>query len=98
MIDKLLKSWKVIGVIVGIITLTVAFNATYAKNGRVDLIAMRLDLKIKQDKANAIQERIWNLESYHGCYSIKECSVVMTKDLFDQYRRLKKELKDMEDG
>lgn len=74
-----------IGTIVGGL---VAIDAHYAKSSELDEISTyickietRLDRKIKQDRANALQERMWKLEDRYGNDA---------KNL-DEYRRLKLE-------
>lgn len=85
---KLMKFKGTIAFIIIIITATVAFNATYATNDRVDLLAMRLEQKIVNDDLNNIQERIWKLEDRYICYGQEECVESMPQTVWEEYREL----------
>jgi hypothetical protein len=41
-------------------------NSYFAKDSELVLVAQRLEIKILDDRYNAIRERIWNLESKFG--------------------------------
>lgn len=60
----------IIGTIVGLITIAGALFAVdqrYAKSQDVELVSVRLELKILQDRFNDINMRIWKLEDrYRG--------------------------------
>jgi hypothetical protein len=91
-----MKISTTLGICVSIATLAggvVAFDTHYAKTAEVkDLseyvcaVEKRLDQKIKNDRINNVQERIWRLEDRYG----KEEAEKM-----DEYRRLKKEKEDL---
>jgi archaellum component FlaC len=89
---------KKISVILGlIIALTVIVGAgakldrRWAKADQLVMVAQRLDQKIIQDRINAIQERLWRLEDKYG-----NIIADMASTIRDQYRRLLKEIKDLE--
>jgi len=89
---------KKISVILGlIISLTVIVGAAakldgrWAKTDQLVMVAQRLDQKIIQDRINAIQERLWRLEDKYGNIIADMASAIR-----DQYRRLLKEMKDLE--
>ena len=78
-----------IAVLVGLSTLlgtAFTIDSRYAKVDYVTQIDKRLELKILQDRANALQERMWKIEDRYGM----EVSD-MPEDKRDQYRKLKKE-------
>lgn len=55
----------------------------YASAKDLDLIAMRLEQKIQQDRSSALQQRIWKLEDrYEG---------EMPVEVYDEYRLLKED-------
>lgn len=80
-----------------VISLTVIVGAgakldrRWAKADQLVMVAQRLDQKIIQDRINAIQERLWHLENKYG-----NTVVNMPEAIRDQYRRLLKEMKDLE--
>ena len=89
---------KKISIILGlVISLTVIVGAAakldgrWAKTEQLVMVAQRLDQKIIQDRINAIQERLWRLEDKYGNIIANMISTVR-----DQYRRLLKEMKDLE--
>jgi len=91
-------SLKKISVILGlVISLTVIVGAgakldrRWAKTDQLVMVAQRLDQKIIQDRINAIQERLWCLEDKYG-----NTIADMPETIRDQYRRLLKEIKDLE--
>ncbi len=74
----------------------------YARNSRVDLIALRLEQKIINDDFNNIQERIWVLEDKFSCYGYEDCMEAIKdnatakedyRELFEQREKLKNGLK-----
>jgi len=79
----------IISIFIGISVLTgVGFSIDkhYAKAKQVEQLAIRLDVKILKDRANAIQERMWKLEDRYG--SIEK----MPTSVKEEYRTLKAEL------
>jgi len=67
----------------------VAVDARYAKPDQVEevityvaRVEQRLDMKINQDRANYLEERMWKFEDRHGREKAKT---------MDEYRRLKSE-------
>lgn len=55
----------IIGVVLGLSTMTgsvVAVNDYFAKAAELELVAMRLDQKIQQDRCDRLQERVWKLQ------------------------------------
>jgi len=89
---------KKISVILGlVISLTVIVGAgakldrRWAKADQLVMVAQRLDQKIIQDRINAIQERLWRLEDKYG-----NIIADLPETIRDQYRRLLKEIKDLE--
>ena len=89
---------KKISVVLGlVISLTVIVGAgarldrRWAKADQLVMVAQRLDQKIIQDRINAIQERLWRLEDKYGNIIVDMASAIR-----DQYRRLLKEMKDLE--
>ena len=89
---------KKISIIIGlIISLTVLVGAgakldrRWAKADRLAMVEQRLDQKIIQDRINAIQERLWRLEDKFGSIIAS-----LPETIRDQYRRLLKEMKDLE--
>jgi len=89
---------KKISIIIGlIISLTVLVGAgakldrRWAKADRLTMVEQRLDQKIIQDRINAIQERLWSLEDKFGSIIAS-----LPETIRDQYRRLLKEMKDLE--
>jgi len=91
-------SLKKISIILGlVISLTVIVGAAakldgrWAKTEQLVMVAQRLDQKIIQDRINAIQERLWRLEDKYGNIIANMISTIR-----DQYRRLLKEMEDLE--
>lgn len=88
--------WKVglaipgaVAVLVGSV---VTANDYFAKSKDLQLVEYRLDQKIRYDRMDRIQERLWNYEDkYRG---IPECDWA-PQDL-DEYRRLELELRKLE--
>ena len=70
---------------------------TYAKNDRVELIAMRLEQKIVNDELSGIQERIWKLEDRFECVGEQECLKVMPQTEREEYRNLLEKKKKLEE-
>ena len=90
---------KKISVILGlIISLTVIVGAgakldrRWAKADQLAMVEQRLDQKIIQDRIKAIQERLWRLQDKYG-----DMISNMPELIRDQYRRLMKEMKVLED-
>ena len=80
-----------LGIVISVGTILgglVAIDARYAKSSGIDNLSdqicrveQRLDQKIKTDRANSLQERMWRLEDRYGDKARK----------MDEYRRLKAE-------
>jgi hypothetical protein len=71
-----------------VVTMLFAFDSRYAKTEYVAQIENRLDTKIKKDRADMLQERMWRLEDRYGCDAKKT----------DEYRRLESERQTIMDG
>lgn len=60
----------ILGIVIAlgtIVSFCFAVNSIYAKQSYVKNLEQRLDYKIKQDRYNTLQERIWKLEDrYHN--------------------------------
>jgi len=74
-----------------IIGIGAKLDQRWAKAERLILVEQRLDQKIIQDRINAIEERLWRLQDKHG-----DLILNMPELIRDQYRRLLKEIKDLE--
>lgn len=81
------RTQVIIGIVVGLITIAGALFAVdqrYAKSQDVELVSVRLELKILQDRYNDINSRIWKLEDrYRGQASPPE--------VVEEIRKLKQE-------
>jgi len=66
-----------------VVGLLFAFDARYAKTAYVAQVEYRLDQKIVQDRAAALQERLWRLEDRQGIEKAK---------MTDEYKRILFEL------
>ena len=44
----------------------IAVDARYATSARLEMVELRLDQKIVQDRVQALQERMWKLEDRYG--------------------------------
>lgn len=86
------KTQIVCGTIVALITITGALFAVdhrYAKTCDVELVSVRLELKILQDRLNEITDRIWKLEDrYRGS--------VMPPHIQEEVRQLDREKQQLE--
>jgi hypothetical protein len=67
-------------------------TAYFAKADDLKLVAMRLEQKIQGDSANRLQQNIWAFDDRYGV-GCARCSVYQKK----QYRRWKKELRELEE-
>lgn len=59
----------IIGIFVavcGLIGSIIAVDARYATSARLEMVELRLDQKIVQDRVQALQERMWKLEDRYG--------------------------------
>ncbi len=91
---------KKIALIVGvIISLSTATGILFKLDGRwakasltetVKTLAMRLDIKILEDRLSALQERIWNLDDRYPILG------TMPQEKKDEYRRLKRAMEKIE--
>jgi chromosome segregation ATPase len=96
-----MKTGAIIAVITGLCTLLgTAFtvDARYAKIEdiqeilvHVDQVDNRLEIKIKKDRCNSLQERMWKLEDRYGSEVDK-----MPQAIREQYRELKKEYDELQ--
>jgi hypothetical protein len=83
---------KIIGIIIGlsaVVSLAFGADAYFAKSDQLAAVEKRLEQKIVQDRASALQEQLWKIEDrYRG----------KPKDpvTIDRERRLKRELQDAE--
>lgn len=95
-----MKSGAIIATITGICTLLgTAFtvDSRYAKVDdiqeilvHVDQVDNRLEIKIKKDRCNSLQERMWKLEDRFGDIT------KMPQAVKEQYRELKKEYDELQ--
>jgi len=109
----LTRSWKTLSAVVGMVIILstavggiVAADARYAKADYVSIVEERLNVKIIQDRIDAIQERMWNIEDRwnerykkeHNEYpkTIDILKSYMDKDTRETYRKLEEELEDLE--
>ena len=60
-------------------------DSYYAKAAKLQLVEMRLDQKIKSDKRDFIQRRLWQLEDRYR-------DRIMPPSVREEYRRLKMDL------
>lgn len=98
-VSVLLGSIVAVTIIAGYLTSPIKWvDKRWAKAGvvqalakEVDLVKQRLDQKILHDRINGIQERIWKLEDRYP--NIEE----MPSAVRDEYRRLIKELKELQE-
>lgn len=112
--DWIQESWKKLASIVGIVVILstavggiMAADARYAKSEYVSAVEERLNVKILQDRIDAVQERMWKIEDRwndrfkkeHDRYpeNKDELKAYMDKDTRDTYRDLEDELKGLED-
>ncbi|MBL4896290.1 MAG: hypothetical protein JKY75_05400 [Erythrobacter sp.] len=58
---------------------------------KVDQVDRRLEIKLKKDRCNSLQERMWKYEDRYGAVVDK-----MPQDIKDQYRELKKEFDELQ--
>jgi len=96
-----MKTGAIIATITGFCTLLgTAFtvDSRYAKVEdiqeilvHVDQVDNRLEIKIKKDRCNALQERMWKLEDRFGMDVSK-----MSQTIKEQYRELKKEYDELQ--
>jgi hypothetical protein len=77
----------ILGVLIGLGTLTgsvLAVNDYFAKAADLELVALRLEQKIQQDRCDYMQRRIWRLEDrYSGCVD------KMPPSVREEFRKLK---------
>jgi len=89
-----MKTKEIIGVILGLVALVSAvYGATefFAKQQDLKAVAMRLDHKILEDQAAAMQQRVWALEDRYG----PGCAACPA-DVKDEFRRLLKQLEGLQ--
>lgn len=92
-----LKDFKeVIVIVIFFITTAFAFDALYARDTKVEMIAMRLEQKIQADRMNDIQGMIWKLQDRYKCVTEVECLRVMDSESKDLYRKLLMEYREIE--
>lgn len=90
----MVKSLCSICVLIGIVfTAYFYFDGTYAKAARLELVEMRLEQKIKQDRAQAVQERLWRIEDK---YKVTGCEDLLDDVARQQCRELRREMKMLE--
>jgi hypothetical protein len=80
-INKILAILAGVITVGSVVTMLFAFDSRYAKAEYVAQIENRLDTKIKKDRADMLQERMWRLEDRYGV-DVKK---------MDEYRRLDSE-------
>lgn len=85
---------KIISVLGALIVFGTLFGASYFLEDRyasakdLDLIAMRLEQKIQQDRSSSLQQRIWKLEDrYEG---------EMPSEIYEEYRIMKEDKKQID--
>jgi len=90
--NKLKKLATILGIIISlsiVISIMTKVDGRYAKAKEtkqyIQRVEQRLDIKILEDRANALRERIWSLEDRYN--NINE----MPQEIKDEYRRLKEE-------
>lgn len=50
----------------GLIGSVIAVDTRYATSARMEMVELRLDQKIVEDRIQALQERMWKLEDRYG--------------------------------
>lgn len=66
----------------GLIGSVIAVDTRYATSARLELVELRLDQKIIEDRIQALQERMWKLEDRYGADKAHE---------MEEYKRLRTE-------
>ena len=90
----MVKSLCSVCVLIGIVFSAYFYlDGTYAKADKVELLALRLEQKIKQDRAQAVQERLWRIEDR---YKVTNCESLIDDTARQQCRELRRELKTLE--
>jgi len=75
----------ILSIILGFSTLVgavVGVNEYFAKAADVELVSMRLEQKIAQDRCDWIQQRLWQLEDRY-------CGKELPPSVREEYRKLK---------
>jgi len=82
--------------VVALIALAFTFDGLYARDNRVELVAMRLEQKIVRDDYRYIRERIWRLEDAYKCLGEENCYTIMPEPIWIEYRDLCADRKELE--
>ncbi len=105
MIQKLLDSWKVITIIIAMLSTGAWFSVTNATQDdiikvekTIQLVGLRLDQKIQNDQTYNLQERVWKLEDRHSCIDLAGCKFQMSPTQYNEYRILRTRLKCLQAG
>jgi len=87
-VNKTLKNVLIIlPVLLTLVGAIVGAHSYLAKASDLELVALRLDVKIQNDRYNAVRERMWNLEGRYG----DECKAA-PEEVKVEYRKLLLEL------
>lgn len=77
----------VLPILLTLIGAIVGAHSYLAKASDLELVALRLDVKIQNDRYNAVRERMWNLEGRYG-----DGCINAPKEVKTEYRKLLLEL------
>lgn len=80
-----------IGILVAIVGSVIGINEYFAKADDLRLVEYRLEQKILNDRYEAIQQRIWQLEDRYG----ENCNN-QPQEIRNEIRKLEQELKRIE--
>lgn len=88
------KLLTAIGILISLSTLAgilYGLDNRWAKNCDLTAVSQRLEEKIRNDRADRIQERVWKLEDRYQ-------NKPMEESVKEEYRQLKKELDNIKKG
>ena len=77
----------VLPVLLTLVGAIIGTHSYLAKASDLELVALRLDIKIQNDRYNAVRERMWNLEGRYG----DDCKLA-PEEVKVEYRKLLLEL------
>ena len=90
--NKTLKNWLIVlPVFLTLVGAIVATHSYFAKASDLELVALRLDVKILNDRYNAVRERMWNLEKRFG----DDCGTA-PEEVKLEYRKLLLQLEEIQ--
>jgi hypothetical protein len=91
-LDKLPDTWKIITTLIAVAIAAITFNATYATNSKVDMVAMKSDLRWARQQVRDVTGDIAELEYQYDCrWKPTICVNRMEGDTLKMYERLLEE-------